>query len=118
MTDLVSSIVLACLMVIIGVLSTVVGLKMRKGSLKPNSLVGVRTPQAYRSDADWYQIQSASARPVLIMGAMGFDSAVLFVVQELIPEAIPFIVPVIITILQMIISIAMMWCAATTVTKR
>ncbi|WP_136313025.1 SdpI family protein [Actinomyces procaprae] len=118
MTDLASSVVLACLMVFIAILSTVVGLKMRKGTLKPNSFVGVRTPQAYRSEADWRQIQSASARPVLIMGAVAFDSAMLFVVQAIIPEVIPFIVPVIISIVQMILCIAMMWHASTTASRR
>ncbi|PHP53702.1 SdpI family protein [Actinomyces ruminis] len=106
MADFLTSMLLVVACVAGGLTVTVIGVKMKRGTLKPNSFAGVRIPRAYRSEEDWYQIQSASANATLLMGFMFFDCAVLFAIQAFLPEVIPFLVPSGIFVLQSILGIA------------
>ncbi|RAX23196.1 MULTISPECIES: SdpI family protein [Actinomyces] len=117
MEDFLAGMLMTVVFAASGVLVTVIGVKMKRGTLKPNSFAGVRIPRAYRSEEDWYQIQSACANAVLLLGFICFDSAVLFVIQAFLPEIIPFVVPVVIMLIQMVLGIALIWYAALTAGK-
>ncbi|MBM6979581.1 MAG: SdpI family protein [Actinomyces succiniciruminis] len=114
MADFLASVLLAVACAIGGLLVTIIAAKMKRGTLKPNSFAGVRIPRAYRSEEDWYQIQSASANATLLMGFIFFDCAVLFLIQALLPEIVPFMFPCVVFVLQSILGIALIWYAALT----
>lgn len=117
MSDFLAGMLLAVVCAAGGLTATIIGVKMKRGTLKPNSFAGVRIPRAYRSEEDWYRIQSACANAALPMGFIFFDCAVLFAIQAFLPAVIPFLVPVGIFMPQSILGIALIWRSALTAAK-
>ncbi|WP_136193158.1 SdpI family protein [Actinomyces procaprae] len=118
MFEWLTSSIVAAAMTLCGIALTVTGVKMKRGSLKPNSLAGVRIPSAYRSEEDWYRIQAKCAHPAIAVGVICFDSAALFVVQAIFPSAIPIMVPVSIMSIQLILGYCYMLYVVLNVNNR
>ncbi|VEI13281.1 Predicted integral membrane protein [Trueperella bialowiezensis] len=51
-----------------GAFVIVIGRRMRKDQIRPNELMGTRTPYAMESEENWYRVQRATATPALLMG--------------------------------------------------
>ncbi|RAX19784.1 hypothetical protein DRB06_11175 [Actinomyces sp. Z5] len=108
MSESLASIILAVVMAVCGVVLTIVGLKMRHGTLKPNSFAGVRSPGAFRSEEDWYRIQARCAFSTLLMGGVGFDSALLFIAQAILSDIVSILVPLAIATVQALLGLVYM----------
>lgn len=114
MAEMVGAFVIAGVLMIGSAVIAVVGRKMRRREIGPNSFVGVRTRSAFRSREDWYAVQSSCAPFVLLLAFVFLDSAILFVVQGVLHEAIPILVPSIIMVVQLVVGIILVYRAAST----
>lgn len=82
-----------------------IGRSMARGTLHPNSSVGIRTRAANRSTDDWYRIQRRGSTAVIGLGVAWGNCAILYVIQGAYP-CIPLTVPAAIFTVQSIIGIA------------
>lgn len=83
------------------------------GRLKPNPLIGIRVPTSLRSEKDWYSMQSACARYVILLSFIFLDSAILFFILEIVITSVSFAIPTMISVGQIAVAIALMGRAVT-----
>lgn len=114
MTEMVGAFAIAGALMIGSVVIAIVGKKMYRRELSPNSLVGIRTHGAFRSRDDWYTIQSSCAPFVLLLAFIFLDSAILFIIQGVLHEVIPILVPSVIMVAQLVVGIVLVYRAAST----
>ncbi len=96
---------LAVILAIASVILAVIGTRMERGELPPNSAAGVRTERAFRSREDWYAVQEHAAPMVIALAVAWFDTAILFGIQFVYHDAIPFLVPFGVFLLQSVVGI-------------
>ncbi|MDU0348996.1 SdpI family protein [Actinomyces sp. MRS3W] len=109
MPDLQTDLLIVVVFAVAGLVVTWIGVRMRRGRLRPNYWAGVRIPRAYRSEKDWYAIQHACGPGVLLLGFVCFDSAALFALQAALSDAMSFLVLLVIVTVQLILGIAYTW---------
>lgn len=91
------------------------GRRMRLGTLKPNSLAGIRTPRSFRSEESWYAEQSRCAPYVQLMALIFLDSSILILVYVFVNVFItsfPFWIPAILITAQMVVGVILLCRAA------
>lgn len=114
MAEMVGAFVIAGILMIGSVVIAVVGKKMCRREIGPNSFVGVRTCGASRSKEDWYAVQTSCAPFVLLLAFIFLDSAILFIVQGVLHEVIPILLPSAIMVVQLVVGIILVYRAAST----
>jgi len=89
-----------------GILLVVLGRRMARRRLAPNSWAGVRYEIALRSEENWYTMQARCAAATIGVGVVLLDSAVLFAVQAALHETISILFPMAIMLIQTVAGIA------------
>lgn len=87
-------------------------IKMKQRKLKPNSLVGIRTPKSYQSEEDWYEVQLHCAPFVFLLAIVFLDSAVLYMIQGLFLQSVSILVPTAVMTVQVFLGIVLLCRAA------
>ncbi|MDO4590261.1 MAG: SdpI family protein [Slackia sp.] len=118
MADSVAVLILIAVLVVAALFFFVLGRKMASGKLRPNSFVGIRVPSAFRSDGDWYSVQFACARYVVLLSFVLCDSALLFFVLGVIIADVPLAVPSVISAIQVAVAIVLLGRCAVKDEKR
>ncbi len=106
MVETACSILMSLILSVTGILLVVLGHRMAKRRLPPNSWAGVRHEIALRSEEDWYTMQAQCAVATIGVGVVLLDSAVLFAVQAALHETISILIPMAITLIQTVAGIA------------
>mgnify|MGYP003086109250 CR=1 FL=1 len=106
MVETACSILMSLILSVTGILLVVLGHRMAKRRLPPNSWAGVRHEIALRSEEDWYTMQARCAVATIGVGVVLLDSAVLFAVQAALHETISILIPMAITLIQTVAGIA------------
>ena len=106
MVETACSVLMSLILSVTGILLVVLGRRMAKHRLPPNSWAGVRHEIALRSEENWYTMQARCATATMGMGAVFIDSALLFVIQAVLHETVSILVPMAITLIQMVAGIA------------
>ena len=106
MVETALSIVMSLILSVTGIVLVVLGRRMAQHRLPPNSWAGVRYEIALRSEENWYTMQARCAVATVGLGVVFIDSAVLFVIQAVLPEAISILVPLVIMLIQTVAGIA------------
>jgi len=83
-----------------GILLVVLGRRMARRRLAPNSWAGVRYEIAQRSEKNWYTMQARCAVATIGLGVVFIDSALLFVIQAVLHETVSILVPMAIMLIQ------------------
>ena len=86
--------------------------KMKQKKLKPNSLIGIRTPKSDQSEEDWYKAQLHCAPFVFLLAFIFLDSAVLFAIHGLFLQSVSFLVPTAVMVAQVFLGIFLLCRAA------
>lgn len=100
------SVLMSLILSVTGILLVVLGRRMAKRRLPPNSWAGVRYEIALRSEENWYTMQARCAAATVGLGVVLLDSAVLFAIQAVLPETISILVPMAIMLIQTVAGIA------------
>ena len=106
MVETACSILMSLILSVTGILLVVLGRRMAKRRLPPNSWAGVRDEIALRSEENWYTMQARCAAATIGVGVVLLDSAVLFAIQAVLPERISILVPMAIMLIQTVAGIA------------
>ena len=106
MVETACSLLMSLILSVNGILLVVLGRRMAKRRLPPNSWAGVRYEIALRSEENWYTMQARCATATMGMGAVFIDSALLFAIQAAMPETISILIPMAITLIQTVAGIA------------
>ena len=106
MVETACSVLMSLILSVTGILLVVLGRRMAKRRLPPNSWAGVRYEIALRSEENWYTMQARCAVATIGVGVVLLDSAVLFAVQAALPETISILVPMIVMLIQTVAGIA------------
>ena len=106
MVETACSILMSLILSVTGILLVMLGHRMAKRRLPPNSWAGVRDEIALRSEENWYTMQARCAVATIGVGVVLLDSAVLFAVQAALHETVSILVPMAITLIQMVAGIA------------
>ena len=106
MVETACSLLMSLILSVTGILLVVLGRRMAKRRLPPNSWAGVRHEIALRSEEDWYTMQARCAVATIGVGVVLLDSAVLFAVQAALHETISILIPMAITLIQTVAGIA------------
>ena len=106
MVETACSLLMSLILSVTGILLVVLGHRMAKRRLPPNSWAGVRHEIALRSEEDWYTMQARCAVATIGVGVVLLDSAVLFAVQAALHETISILIPMAITLIQTVAGIA------------
>ena len=106
MVETACSVLMSLILSVTGILLVVLGHRMAKRRLPPNSWAGVRHEIALRSEEDWYTMQARCAVATIGVGVVLLDSAVLFAVQAALHETISILIPMAITLIQTVAGIA------------
>ena len=106
MVETTCSILMSLILSVTGILLVVLGRRMAKRRLPPNSWAGVRYEIALRSEENWYTMQARCAVATMGLGVVLLDSAVLFAIQAVLPETISILVPMAIMLIQTVAGIA------------
>ena len=106
MVETALSVVMSLILSVTGIVLVVLGRRMAQHRLPPNSWAGVRYEIALRSEENWYTMQARCAVATVGLGVVFIDSAVLFVIQAVLPEAISILVPLVIMLIQTVAGIA------------
>ena len=106
MVETACSILMSLILSVTGILLVVLGHRMAKRRLPPNSWAGVRHEIALRSEEDWYTMQARCAVATIGVGVVLLDSAVLFAVQAALHETISILITMAITLIQTVAGIA------------
>ena len=104
MVETACSVLMSLILSVTGILLVVLGRRMAKRRLPPNSWAGVRDEIALRSEENWYTMQARCATATIGVGVVLLDSAVLFAVQAALHETISF--PMAIMLIQTVAGIA------------
>ena len=105
MVETACSVLMSLILSVTGILLVVLGRRMSRRRLPPNSWAGVRYEIALRSE-NWYTMQARCAAATVGLGVVLLDSAVLFAVQAVLPEMISILVPMAIMLIQTVAGIA------------
>ena len=100
MVETACSVLMSLILSVTGILLVVLGRRMAKRRLPPNSWAGVRDEIALRSEENWYTMQARCATATIGVGVVLLDSAVLFAVQAALHETISILIPMVITLIQ------------------
>ena len=106
MVETAFSVLMSLILSVTGILLVVLGRRMAKRRLPPNSWAGVRHEIALRSEENWYTMQARCAAATIGVGVVLLDSAVLFAIQAVLPERISILVPMAIMLIQTVAGIA------------
>ena len=106
MVETACSVLMSLILSVTGILLVVLGRRMAKRRLPPNSWAGVRDEIALRSEENWYTMQARCAVATMGLGAALLDSAVLFAVQAALHETISILIPMAIMLIQTVAGIA------------
>ena len=118
MVETACSLLMSLILSVTGILLVVLGRRMARRRLAPNSWAGVRYEIALRSEENWYTMQARCAAATVGLGVVLLDSAVLFAVQAALHETISILIPIIVMLVQTTAGIAILHvqarrCAAT-----
>ena len=106
MVETAISILMSLILGVTGVLLVVLGHRMAKRRLPPDSWAGVRYEIALRSEENWYTMQARCAAATIGLGLVLLDSALLFAIQAALPEMVSILIPMIVMLVQMAAGIA------------
>lgn len=106
MVETAFSVLISLILSVTGILLVMLGRRMAKRRLPPNSWAGVRYEIALRSEENWYTMQARCAAATVGLGVVLLDSAVLFAIQAVLPETISILVPMAIMLIQTVAGIA------------
>lgn len=118
MVETACSLLMSLILSVTGILLVVLGRRMARRRLAPNSWAGVRYEIALRSEENWYTMQARCAAATMGLGVVLLDSAVLFAIQAVLRDTISILVPMAIMLIQTAAGIAFLHvqarrCAAT-----
>ena len=100
MVETACSVLMSLILSVTGILLVVLGRRMAKHRLPPNSWAGVRHEIALRSEENWYTMQARCAVATVGLGVVLLDSAVLFAIQAVLRDTISILVPMAIMLSQ------------------
>lgn len=106
MVETACSVLMSLILSVTGILLVVLGRRMAKHRLPPNSWAGVRHEIALRSEENWYTMQARCATATIGVGVVLLDSAVLFAVQAALHETISILFPMATMLIQTVAGIA------------
>ena len=106
MVETACSVLMSLILSVTGILLVVLGRRMAKRRLPPNSWAGVRYEIALRSEENWYTMQARCAAATIGVGVVLLDSAVLFAVQAALHERISILFPMATMLIQTVAGIA------------
>ena len=106
MVETTCSVLVSLILSVTGILLVVLGRRMAKRRLPPNSWAGVRYEIALRSEENWYTMQARCAMATIGVGVVLLDSAVLFAVQAALHETISILFPIAIMLIQTVAGFA------------
>lgn len=106
MVETACSLLMSLILSVTGILLVVLGRRMAKRRLPPNSWAGVRDEIALRSEENWYTMQARCAAATIGVGVVLLDSAVLFAVQAALHERISILFPMATMLIQTVAGIA------------
>ena len=106
MVETACSLLMSLILSVTGILLVVLGRRMARRRLAPNSWAGVRYEIALRSEENWYTMQARCAVATVGLGVVFIDSAVLFVIQAALHETISILIPMAIMLIQTAAGIA------------
>ena len=106
MVETAFSLLMSLILSVTGVLLVVLGRRMAKHRLPPDSWAGVRYEIALRSEENWYTMQARCAAATIGLGVVLLDSALLFAIQAALPETVSILVPMAIMLIQTVAGIA------------
>ena len=106
MVETACSLLMSLILSVTGILLVVLGRRMARRRLAPNSWAGVRYEIAQRSEKNWYTMQARCAAATVGLGVVLLDSAVLFAIQAVLPETISILIPMAIMLIQTVAGIA------------
>ena len=106
MVETACSVLMSLILSVPGILLVVLGRRMAKRRLPPNSWAGVRYEIALRSEENWYTMQARCAVATVGLGVVFIDSAVLFVIQAALHETISILFPIAIMLIQTVAGFA------------
>ena len=106
MVETACSVLMSLILSVTGILLVVLGRRMAKRRLPPNSWAGVRYEIALRSEENWYTMQARCSTATIGVGVVLLDSAVLFAVQAALHETISILFPIAIMLVQTVAGIA------------
>ena len=100
MVETACSLLMSLILSVTGILLVVLGRRMARRRLAPNSWAGVRYEIALRSEENWYTMQARCAVATMGLGVVLLDSAVLFAIQAVLRDTISILVPMAIMLIQ------------------
>lgn len=100
MVETACSLLMSLILSVTGILLVVLGRRMARRRLAPNSWAGVRYEIALRSEENWYTMQARCAVATIGLGVVFIDSALLFVIQAVLHETVSILIPMAITLIQ------------------
>ena len=100
MVETACSLLMSLILSVTGILLVVLGRRMARRRLAPNSWAGVRYEIAQRSEKNWYTMQARCAVATIGLGVVFIDSALLFVIQAVLHETVSILIPMAITLIQ------------------
>ena len=100
MVETACSLLMSLILSVTGILLVVLGRRMARRRLAPNSWAGVRYEIALRSEENWYTMQARCAAATVGLGVVLLDSAVLFAIQAVLHDTISILIPMAITLIQ------------------
>ena len=106
MVETACSLLMSLILSVTGILLVVLGRRMARRRLAPNSWAGVRYEIALRSEENWYTMQARCAAATVGLGVVLLDSAVLFAIQAVLRDTISILVPMAIMLIQTAAGIA------------
>lgn len=106
MVETAFSVLMSLILSVTGILLVMLGRRMAKRRLPPNSWAGVRYEIALRSEENWYTMQARCAAATVGLGVVLLDSAVLFAIQAVLHDTISILVPMAIMLIQTVAGIA------------
>ena len=108
MVETACSLLMSLILSVTGILLVVLGRRMARRRLAPNSWAGVRYEIAQRSEKNWYTMQAQCAVATIGLGVVFIDSALLFVIQAVLHETVSILIPMAITLIQTAASMAIL----------
>ena len=106
MVETACSLLMSLILSVTGILLVVLGRRMARRRLAPNSWAGVRYEIAQRSEKNWYTMQARCAVATIGVGVVLLDSAVLFAIQAVLRDTISILVPMATMLIQTAAGIA------------
>ena len=106
MVETACSLLMSLILSVTGILLVVLGRRMARRRLAPNSWAGVRYEIALRSEENWYTMQARCAAATVGLGVVLLDSAVLFAIQAVLHDTISILIPMATMLIQTVAGIA------------